>query len=1288
MREAKRCPASLVQGKTANVFGLTMPGQPAEVPQAHPTAGSVIEGQGQVMAVNSDKPDPRGTAQAVDVSAALIEEFRRVQPDWLPPGDAAPGIEATLQHLHNLPEAQRPTALCLSGGGIRSATFSLGVLQALARNGLLQRFDYLSSVSGGGYIASWLVGWLRREEGRWDKVLPLLADGLQPAQRPASQHPRAASDPSADPIRRLRAYSNYLSPVWGLSSDALSLVAIFLRNLLLNLMVWLPLLMALTLLPRAFVAAAGTKFSDPFIWTVGVLALGLVQLAIAYTVADLPDPQSTVTLPRSQFKLWCFWPLLLGAMGISLVAAWYGKQPGQGQLPAFVLAGVALHVAGIVAGVQWRKRRRLALRETASHFKGALMVLLIGAIGGALVWLALQNPMQADRSGGPTPLMWATFSVPAMLGCYWLVLSLYAGLARRWSGEDEREWWSRASGAWLMASLAWLLLFGLVLHLPLWLLNTFGGQLPLGVELSLGGTLLGVATALAGYWSKNGASLKRRAQGLLRVTGMRMLDAMAALVVVILLLVLSLAGGWLAERCHGSLPGRLAAHLCAQDLHAGAQAQRAKARLTGPAASVAAAPATAASAPAPQAAEAQAFAHVLEQGDVRGLLAAVGLLSVLALGVSMATGANAFSLHGMYGNRLVRAYLGATRARRRPHWFTGFDPEDNLLLDDRPEPQPAPPGPHPAEAPPPAPVTIRPFHVINLALNLVAPSNRRLAWQQRKAASFTATPLRCGADGLGYVPAWAYGGRQGMTLGRAMTISGAAASPNMGYHSSPLVTLVMSLFNVRLGWWLPNPSPDGQRSPDEALAQWRRDEPTMPLRILLEEAAGRTTDTRSSVYLSDGGHFENLGLYEMVRRRCHRIVVVDATCDPTFAYADLHDSVRKIRVDLGIPVELPDVLPGPDRSTEHPRRVIGRIRYSARDGNAPADDGWLYLIKPRLVGGEPPELAHYAQGDGGGSSPFPHQSTADQFFEEAQFESYRLLGMLSAEQCFPGGTAGQTLPDWPEPDPWWRSPAVGTPAPAAKQAKADKPAEAAASSGLGSSLLEGVQQMGTSTALATALTVGGTLGVAGTVALAPSEIQLSQADRELLKAGLTLKLANGALTLNDADRDLLKQGLKVDVSGTDAGEALNDLAESAEQALDALATAGERLSDAAERLQAGGGTAASGPAGSPGQPGAPGAPGTAGAADPAVATALNALAAALRQLEQRLKAPLVVQGDPGLPALVSRIEQLTLQLQRPTDLAALRDEIGRVNGALVNLKASVDAANPRRNVRGQEGGSP
>src|SRR5205823_1044382 len=120
-----------------------------------------------------------------------------------------------------------------------------------------------------------------------------------------------------------------------------------------------------------------------------------------------------------------------------------------------------------------------------------------------------------------------------------------------------------------------------------------------------------------------------------------------------------------------------------------------------------------------------------------------------------------------------------------------------------------------------------------------------------------------------------------------------AASPNMGYHSSPIITLLLALFNVRLGWWLGNPGTPGEKT-------YMKDGPPIAIAPFLFEMFGQTTDTRAFVYLSDGGHFENLGLYEMIRRRCGCIVLSDAGCDPNYGFEDLGNAVRKIAIDLGV----------------------------------------------------------------------------------------------------------------------------------------------------------------------------------------------------------------------------------------------------------------------------------------------------------------------------------------------------------------------------------------------------
>ena len=400
---------------------------------------------------------------------------------------------------------------------------------------------------------------------------------------------------------------------------------------------------------------------------------------------------------------------------------------------------------------------------------------------------------------------------------------------------------------------------------------------------------------------------------------------------------------------------------------------------------------------------------------------------VFALVFSKASGVNAFSMHAMYGNRLVRAYMGATRPLSLPQARDAARLHCSIPTTTCQCPYKL----RESEQTPPAEKTkkqpTRPFHVINTALSIVRPSGEHLEWQERKAASFTITPLRTGSRLTGFCRTGQIGGRAdvneksklpwGVTIGRAMTISGAAAAPNMGFHSSKLVAIVMTFFNVRLGWWMRNPAPlfippktevDGPSSRiptwleslgskpkrENVINELCQTEPANALRALIAELTGDTREDSDYVYLSDGGHFENLGLYEMVRRQCKEIVVVDAGCDPKFEYEDLERAIRIIRNDFNAEIEITDLPTAESIKATKKHHAFGTIRY--RNGKDPAIGTILY-IKPGLDGDEPLDVDRYAARSIAKGEPFPHQSTADQFFDEPQFESYRALGQYSVK---------------------------------------------------------------------------------------------------------------------------------------------------------------------------------------------------------------------------------------------------------------------------------------------------
>jgi hypothetical protein len=199
-------------------------------------------------------------------------------------------VAALYRQLHR--QASRRAALCFSGGGVRSATFVLGVLQGLAKQGIrLGQFHFLSTVSGGGYTGSWLTVWLHRAG---------LARVQQDLEESGAPNPL---DPEPAPLQHLRRYSNPLTPSLGLmSADTWALVGTYLRNLSLNWVVLLPLLMAFLAVPRLAMAFAcwndPTAECLPWLPVVGLLA-GVI--AVGYIVANRPSLARQHTI--KQFKV-------------------------------------------------------------------------------------------------------------------------------------------------------------------------------------------------------------------------------------------------------------------------------------------------------------------------------------------------------------------------------------------------------------------------------------------------------------------------------------------------------------------------------------------------------------------------------------------------------------------------------------------------------------------------------------------------------------------------------------------------------------------------------------------------------------------------------------------------------------------------------------------------------------------------------------------------------------------------------------------------------------------------
>jgi hypothetical protein len=216
----------------------------------------------------------------------------------------------------------------------------------------------------------------------------------------------------------------------------------------------------------------------------------------------------------------------------------------------------------------------------------------------------------------------------------------------------------------------------------------------------------------------------------------------------------------------------------------------------------------------------------------------------------------------------------------------------------------------------------------------------------------------------------------------------------------------MTMFNLRLGIWVADPNHP---------TAWLSRGPQFALKPLLDELFGRITGNAKYVFISDGGHYDNLGLYEMLRRRCRHIVVSDASHDPNYSYQDLARVLRQAAIDMGIRVTFNDLdmlrRPRGDKkpSGKHWRYwASAEILYPEQDEHGQRCKGWLLYIKPGYQGRcEPADVRGYAANN----PAFPHDSTMNQFFGESQFESYRQLGryviaqMIDGEH-FPRGAVG------------------------------------------------------------------------------------------------------------------------------------------------------------------------------------------------------------------------------------------------------------------------------------------
>ena len=851
---------------------------------------------------------------------------------------------------------QAAIGLALSGGGIRSATLSLGVLQSLARRGLLEKIDYLSTVSGGGYMGCYFASLF---------VPPRL-------RNPSAQH--AGSIPgSAPPGKPLDGAARHgASPLAG-EFDAQARIA------------WQTLAG-----PEERSGSDGSLMRDPESsgWT-GAKSLTWLRdngrylapkgagdfiYAIALQIRNWVAIQYVIAIallaPLLVFAAVRAWLILASP-------AWRDIEehflPGPSSLvywsPGWAIAAAQAVVSVIPAGLAyWLVDSQNRNRERLSWIPLIHQALIL-----ALAALALRFDVLDDLPPVRT-LVIVYFAIGAIA-----VLLFFAALAAEraitpaGSPVDLKSLRTRLT-RWLKATFQ-LFLFSAGFALIASLGQTVYAYLSTGAGLSFvfgSSSLAGVLVVVGRYalrFINNGKSPGRHAA--------LSTDAIAGIAAVLLFAVIGTLWALLAQTGLWLGQPPLAAPV---DLQPDGSRQ--------------------------WVATALSEVGVIPEWTTLFALVAVFLFVTTGRFLNFL---NASTLQLLYAARITRAYLGASNPQR----FA--DPAKQDVTN-----------PLPGDAIPLAvyyhPDIAAPLHLINVTVNQTRPQRGKLVQRDRKGVNMAVGPgfTSVGAsffarnDGDGSHTALAPGRPQQMSekldVGDWCGISGAAFSTGMGMKSSLGLSLLAGLANLRLGYWWNAYKP---RLPDPGrfFAAYR-----YLWSELMADFRGRA---RPYWFLTDGGHFDNTAVYELVRRRVGLIVLCDNGCDPDYRFEDLGNLSRLVRTDFGAVMEevplheervagvlgqhaAPYALPGEFRHKAGRRAMTSQcallytITYPRRATAAAAtapDRSLLLVLKPRLVDNAPLDVRNY-----GWTHPdFPQQSTSEQFFDDAQWESYRQLGERIAD---------------------------------------------------------------------------------------------------------------------------------------------------------------------------------------------------------------------------------------------------------------------------------------------------
>jgi hypothetical protein len=805
-----------------------------------------------------------------------------------------------------IPARDHPFGLALSGGGLRSATLNLGVLQALARRRVLPQFDYLSTVSGGGYIGCALSSLLSINGSRISSS-PQGGEDQYLFDRLGDEHDKAWFSTAEERFPFNERDTQSGSPACeGFSGGAQ------MRHLRAagEFLVGRRRLFSIEMLRALGSVLVGSLYHLIHFGLFGV-ALSAGYLWVVYLMAGNSATRFAEAGEYQQF--------VGQAFGTTIERGW-GHPFLTAALAGFLTTALTLVLAQrLLARLPDRWFERPGMTVGRSRNVAAVLAMVVTMLGvgfGLASWVRLEFP---DN------LLNLSIPLVSYLGAGTCLGLLHAGVktSRRF-GRSQRSQLAAQEGAFILLALMSLALVLFILPFLVFFdpLVELLSAWPLGSLFGWLLTLLGARMFVEGDPEADAKGALARRLASLPV----LRKALLSLVVFTAVL-----GGLLL--------------ICVQIWRLEPQAAPGSFRLT---------------------------------------------VSLVATALFLVTGHlfdfNRLSLHLFYRDRLAEAYLRTTEADRdRANALRPLrDNEAQRLEDLHGRPRTGGAG----EC-----VTTSPYHLVVTCLNLSSDASPRQA--RRKTDQFTFSRLYCGSETTGFVETGVY--RAGETqVADAMAISGAAASPAMGTGTFFAQSAAMTLFNVRLGQWLENPAYGGARSPRFTFWPW----------YLLREIFGSCDATQRLVYLSDGGHSgDNLGIYPLLKRRCRLILAVDAGRDPQYSGNSLVEALRQARIDEGIMVDidLAPLRPGKDGTPGAAHFVCGSIDYPRQrietDDDAQgaggseeevveASSGWLIVLKSSLSGDEPEMIVNYKRH----RARFPHETTGDLFFDDAQFEAYRQLG--------------------------------------------------------------------------------------------------------------------------------------------------------------------------------------------------------------------------------------------------------------------------------------------------------